>query len=74
MKKLDLAAFSFDTGIIIANRAVQQYGDYKHIAFIDKNKPHEIHWYVKKPTQAMRDYVNQFVKPLKDQKPLSAKK
>ena len=74
MPKLDLAAYKYPTGTIIANRAVMQYGDYKKIAYIPDERPDTVTWYVKRITPAMKAYVSRFVKPLKDSKPISEKK
>lgn len=73
MPKLDLAAYKYPTGTIIANRAVTVNGDYKKIAYIPDEMPDTVKWYVKRITPTMKTYVSKFVKPLKDSKPISEK-
>jgi midasin (ATPase involved in ribosome maturation) len=70
MPKLDLAAYKYPTGTIIANRAVTVNGDYKKIAYIPDEMPDTVKWYVKRITPTMKAYVSRFVKPLKDKKPI----
>ena len=74
MPKLDLAAYKYPTGTIIANRAVTVNGDYKKIAYIPDEMPDTVKWYVKRITPTMKAYVSKFVKPLKDSKPINEKK
>ena len=70
MPKLDLAAYKYPTGTIIANRAVTVNGDYKKIAYIPDEMPDTVKWYVKSISPTMKAYVSKFVKPLKDKKPI----
>ena len=71
MPKLDLAAYKYPTGTIIANRAVMSKGDYKQLAFISDEMPNKIQWYVKSPSYAMRAFALKFVRTLKDTKPIN---